>query len=202
MVIKTAEFVVSNTQPKLCPAADKPEFAFIGRSNVGKSSLLNMLAGIKKLAKVSTQPGKTRTINHFLVNDAWFMVDLPGYGYAKASRGDRYAWSRMMETYFLNRTNLTCTFILIDIRLKPQPNDMDFIQWMGSKELPIAIVMTKADKLTLNKSNQSKKLFSDTLLKTWDELPPIFVTSAEKKTGRDELLNFIEEALDREKQFN
>jgi GTP-binding protein len=197
MVIKTAEFVISNTQISLCPSPDKPEFAFIGRSNVGKSSLLNMLTGRNKLAKVSTRPGKTQTINHYLINDSWYLADLPGYGFAVASQTNRYQWSKMIEQYLLTRENLYCTFILLDARLTPQPKDLDFIHWLGGKNIPLALVLTKADKLSRNELASSISLYKKTLEKTWDELPPFFVTSAETKTGREEVLGFIAEALER-----
>ena len=200
MVIKAAEFVVSNTQISLCPDPDRPEFAFIGRSNVGKSSLINTLTGRKNLAKISTRPGKTQTINHFIINDSWYLVDLPGYGFATASQADRYAWSKMIEHYLLERENLYCTFVLLDARLKPQPKDLDFIRWLGSK-VPLALVLTKSDKLSRHELDRSTSLYRETLLKIWEELPPFFITSAEMKTGREEILSFIEEALNRQDQI-
>src|SRR6185295_4288088 len=195
MVIKTAEFVISNTQISRCPAPDKPEFAFIGRSNVGKSSLINMLTGRKNLAKISNRPGKTQTINHFIINDSWYLVDLPGYGFASVSQTDRFQWSNMIEQYMTGRENLYCSFILLDARVEPQVKDLDFIHWLGSKNIPLAVVLTKVDKLKRNELVQSESRYKKTLLKTWDELPPFFITSAETKIGRDEVLGFIEKAI-------
>ncbi len=195
MVIKTAEFVISNTEISRCPAPDKPEFAFIGRSNVGKSSLINMLTGNKNLARISNRPGKTQTINHFLINDSWYLVDLPGYGFASVSQTDRFQWSNMIEQYMMGRENLYCSFILLDARLEPQAKDLDFIHWLGSKNIPLAVVLTKADKLSRNELTKSTSLYKNTLLKTWDELPPFFITSAEERTGREEVLSFIEESI-------
>ncbi len=200
MVIKAAEFVVSNTQISLCPEPDRPEFAFIGRSNVGKSSLINTLVGRKGLAKISTRPGKTQTINHFIINDAWYLVDLPGYGFAVTSQSDRYEWSKMIEHYLLERENLYCTFILLDARLTPQAKDLDFIRWLGGKNMPLALVLTKADKLSRNELEKSVLLYQTTLLKIWEELPPFFISSAETKAGRKEILSFIEEAINRQDQ--
>jgi GTP-binding protein len=197
MKIHSAEFIMSNTQISKCPPADKPEFAFIGRSNVGKSSLINMLVGRKELARTSAKPGKTQTINHYLINEAWFLVDLPGYGFAGVSRTAREGWGKMIENYLTKRENLFCTFILIDSRLDPQKNDLDFIQWMGEKNLPISILFTKSDKPRKNALAASQKRFKDTLLKNWEELPPFILTSAEKKTGRDEVLDFIQNAMDK-----
>jgi GTP-binding protein len=195
MIIKSAEFVISNTDYLKCPASPLPEFAFIGRSNVGKSSLINMLVQRKQLAKVSGTPGKTQTINHFLINEQWHLVDLPGYGYAKLSKEDRWDFGKMIESYLENRENLFCTFILIDSRLKAQDIDLDFINWMGKKNLPIALVLTKTDKLKQSELGKSKNAIEAALLKTWEELPPLFITSAEKKSGRDKVLSFIEEAI-------
>jgi GTP-binding protein len=195
MVIRSAEFIISNTDYQKCPVAKKPEFAFIGRSNVGKSSLINMLVERKKLAKVSGTPGKTQTINHFIINDQWYLVDLPGYGYAKLSKEDRWNFGKMIESYLQNRENLFCTFILIDSRLRAQDIDLDFISWMGKMNLPIALVLTKTDKVKQSELGKSKNAFEKALLKTWEELPPLFVTSAEKKSGRDKLLAFIDEAI-------
>jgi GTP-binding protein len=195
MDILQAEFVISNTEVSKCPQNDKPEFAFIGRSNVGKSSLINMLTNRKDLAKTSSTPGKTQTINHFMINKAWYLVDLPGYGYAQVSKSNRENWSRMIDEYFRLRTNLYCTFILIDARLEPQASDVNFINRLGQMEIPIALVFTKIDKLKQSELAKTRSQFEKELLKTWDELPPIFVTSAEKKTGRKPMLNFIETAL-------
>lgn len=201
MVIRSAEFVVSNTQISRCPEPDKPEFAFIGRSNVGKSSLINTLVGRKGLAKISTRPGKTQTINHFIINDSWYLVDLPGYGFASASQTDRFEWSNMIERYLLERENLSCTFILLDARLKPQPKDLDFIRWLGGKSIPLALVLTKADKLSRNELSRSVSVYQSTLLQIWEDLPPFFITSAETKTGREEILSFIEQAMKRQDQI-
>jgi GTP-binding protein len=196
MVIQSAEFIISNTQVSKCPEPTMPEFAFIGRSNVGKSSLINMLVGRKEMARTSSKPGKTQTINHYLINKAWYLVDLPGYGYAGVSRTEREGWGKMIENYFRKRENLYCTFILIDSRLTPQKKDLEFIQWMGELELPMALVFTKADKPKQGELIKSQKKFKETLLQSWEELPPFFITSSEKKAGRDELLQFIEQAIE------
>lgn len=195
MEITSAEFVSSHADVKKCPPPDKPEFAFTGRSNVGKSSLINMVTNRKKLAKTSSTPGKTQTINHFIVNNAWYLVDLPGYGYAKLSRDKRYAFGKMIEQYILHRENLHCLFILIDTRLDPQKIDLDFIRWSGSKEIPICLLFTKADKLTKNQLHKNISAYQAALLKTWQELPPIIVTSATEKTGKAQVLTFIGNAL-------
>ncbi len=195
MEIKQAEFVSSVADVQKCPAPDKPEFAFIGRSNVGKSSLLNMLTNRKNLAKTSNKPGKTQTINHFIINNQWYMVDLPGYGYAKVSKEKREGFGKIIENYVAKRENLHCLFILLDMRLEPQKIDLAFIQWSGENGIPICLVFTKADKLTKNQLNRNLGIYQSTLLKAWDELPPLFVTSSTVKTGKDELLSFIEKAL-------
>ncbi len=192
MKIQSAVFVISNTEVSKCPATTQPEFAFIGRSNVGKSSLINMLVGQKNLAKTSGKPGKTQTINHFQINSEWYLVDLPGYGYASVSQSARAKWGVMIEQYLLKRENLHCTFILVDSRLTPQAIDLDFINWMGKKGLPFCIVFTKTDKLTRNELNKSLATWQKKLGETWAEIPTQFITSAEKKLGRDELLDFIE----------
>lgn len=196
MQIKSADFVTSSTDWRKCPETQKPEFAFIGRSNVGKSSLINMLVDRKKLAKTSSTPGKTQTVNHFLVNDSWYLVDLPGYGYASASRSARFEWGKMIEQYLKNRKNLFCTFILLDSRLKPQAIDLDFITWMGEHNLPMAIILTKSDKLKQQELAKSKRVIETKLLEQWEELPPLFVTSSEKKSGRDKILDFISQAME------
>jgi GTP-binding protein len=198
MEIKQAEFVSSQSDVNKCPPPDKPEFAFIGRSNVGKSSLLNMLTNKKKLAKTSNTPGKTQTINHFIINDAWYLVDLPGYGYAMTSKEKRAGFGQMIERYALTRKNLYCLFILIDSRLEPQKIDLDFIQWAGKKEIPLALVFTKADKLTRNALNRNMSIYRSTLLKSWDELPPLVITSSASGTGKEELLAFMAKALNEE----
>ncbi|MEP2670399.1 MAG: ribosome biogenesis GTP-binding protein YihA/YsxC [Cyclobacteriaceae bacterium] len=195
MDIKSAEFIISNTELSKCPKPDKPEFAFIGRSNVGKSSLINLLTKRKDLAKTSGKPGKTQTINHFLVDKEWFLVDLPGYGYAGVSRTARKGWGKMIETYLLNRENLYCTFVLVDARHEPQKKDIEFITWLGEKQLPLCIIMTKADKLSRVELAKSEKQYKKKLLETWEELPPIFITSAEKKVGREDVLDFIDKAI-------
>lgn len=195
MEITSAEFIISNTQVSKCPVPDKPEFAFIGRSNVGKSSLINMLTQRKNLAKTSSTPGKTQTINHFLINKKWYLVDLPGYGYATVSKSTKEGWSDMIESYFKKRENVYCTFILIDSRLDPQKKDIDFINWLGGMGVPIVLVFTKIDKIKQSELAQSRKKFESRLLNDWEELPPVFITSAEKKTGRDHLLDFIEKAI-------
>jgi GTP-binding protein len=195
MDILQAEFVVSNTDVNKCPQTDKPEFAFIGRSNVGKSSLINMLTGRKDLAKTSSTPGKTQTINHFLINKTWYLVDLPGYGYAQVSKTNRESWTSMIDQYFKHRDNLYCTFILIDSRLEPQASDVSFINRLGKLGIPIALAITKTDKMKQSEQAKTRNQLAKELLKTWEELPPIFVTSAEKKTGRNPMLNFIETAL-------
>jgi len=191
MQIKSAEFVVSNTDPGQCPVSDKPEFAFIGRSNVGKSSLINMLMGMKNLAKTSSEPGKTRLINHFIVNNDWYLVDLPGYGYAKVLRSSREKWIKFIRKYILERENLYCVMVLLDIRLEPQQNDLDFMNWLGENEIPFVMIFTKTDKLGATAIAKNVATYGDEMLKTWEELPRIFVTSAEKGTGKDELLDFV-----------
>ena len=195
MEITRAEFVSSHADVKKCPPPDKPEFAFIGRSNVGKSSVINMLANKKKLAKISATPGKTQTINHFIINDSWYLVDLPGYGYASVSRDKRYAFGKMIEQYILQRENLQCLFILVDSRHEPQKIDMDFIQWTGEREIPLAIIFTKSDKLTRNELQKSISRYKTALLRTWEDLPATFITSAAERKGRDEVLTFIGETL-------
>ncbi len=191
MNIKAAEFVVSNTNPSLCPPPDKPEFAFIGRSNVGKSSLINLLVNRRNLAKTSSSPGKTQTINHFIINSDWYLVDLPGYGYASISRSKSQAWGPMIETYLKKRTNLQTTFVLLDPRLEPQPIDLDFIQWMGEEGIPFALTFTKVDKISRGQLAITKSLWEKKLGVTWEELPPIFFTSATDRRGKDELLKYI-----------
>ena len=195
MEIKQAEFVSSVADVSKCPKADKPEFAFIGRSNVGKSSLLNMLTNRKNLAKTSNKPGKTQTINHFIINETWYLVDLPGYGYAKVSREKREGFGKIIENYVLKRENLHCLFILLDARLEPQKIDLEFIQWTGEKEIPLCLVFTKADKLTKNLLNRNVFVYKTALLKMWQDLPPMIVTSSTAKTGKEELLSFIGKAL-------
>jgi ribosome biogenesis GTP-binding protein YsxC/EngB len=193
MDIKTAEFSLSAPMVSMCPKDTKPEYAFIGRSNVGKSSLINMLTNHGKLAKTSATPGKTLLINHFIINKEWYLVDLPGYGYAKRSKKEVAKLDQMIRGYILQREQLVNVFVLVDIRLEPQTNDLEFIQWLGESGVPFTIVFTKADKLTANKANQSVEVYKKKLSETWEELPPMFVTSAEKKQGRDDVLNYIEQ---------
>lgn len=193
MEIKTAEFLVSNTDVKKCPGLPRPEYAFIGRSNVGKSSLINMLTGQKALAKVSSRPGKTQLINHFLIDGRWYLVDLPGYGYAKTSKAARGEFSRVITSYITGREMLTCLFVLVDMRLEPQAIDLRFMEWLGENGVPFAIVFTKRDKLSGNEARKNLDVYKNTLLKTWEELPPVFITSSESGAGRDELLGFIDE---------
>lgn len=199
MEITQAEFVSSFADVRKCPAPDKPEFAFIGRSNVGKSSLINMLTKRKKLAKTSGTPGKTQTINHFIINNRWYLVDLPGYGYAHVSQEKRAGFGKIIEQYVLQRENVFCLFILLDARLEPQKKDLDFIHWSGSKGIPICLLLTKADKLTRNQLKKNVQVYESTLFQTWQELPPMIITSATENKGRDELLTFIENALREQK---
>ena len=192
MLIKSAEFVVSNSRVEKCPTTGLPEYAFIGRSNVGKSSLINMLTGRKGLAMTSQKPGKTQLINHFLINKDWYLVDLPGYGYARLSRDGRDGLRRMIEDYVLERRELVCLFVLLDARLEPQKIDLEFIEWLGEESAPFALVFTKADKLSKGKLSANISAYKDRLLEAWEELPPLFITSSEERTGREELLNYIE----------
>ncbi|MDH4089527.1 MAG: ribosome biogenesis GTP-binding protein YihA/YsxC [Cyclobacteriaceae bacterium] len=195
MKITTAEFISSYADVNKCPPPDKPEFAFIGRSNVGKSSLINMITNSKKLAKTSVTPGKTQTINHFLINKAWYLVDLPGYGYAHASKSKREGFGKMIEDFVLKRENLMCLFVLLDARLEPQANDLNFIQWAGSKQVPLALIFTKIDKLTRNELQKNMRQYEKTLLTQWEILPTIMLTSSVEKNGREELLTFVEDAI-------
>jgi GTP-binding protein len=193
MEIKSATFIVSNSDYIKCPAPEKPEYAFIGRSNVGKSSLINMLCAKRGLAKTSSTPGKTLLINHFLVNENWYLVDLPGYGFAKVSKTERDKLENMINGYLKNRSNLLSVFVLIDSRIPPQQIDLNFINGLGKSNIPFSIVFTKADKLSRTKLSASVNTFKLTLLKTWNELPPTFITSAETRMGRDEVMSYIEE---------
>ena len=193
MEIKTAEFTLSAPMVSMCPQDTKPEYAFIGRSNVGKSSLINMLTNHRKLAKTSQTPGKTLLINHFIINKEWYLVDLPGYGFAKRSKKEIDKLDQMIRGYILQREQLVNVFVLVDVRLEPQKIDLEFIEWLGLSSVPFAIVFTKADKLTPNKARQAVEAYKKTLLETWEELPPIFLTSAEKREGRDEVLQYIEQ---------
>ena len=194
MKIKTAEFLISSADYKGCPDTKLPEFAFIGRSNVGKSSLINMLMGNKSLAKTSGTPGKTQLINHFIVNEKWYLVDLPGYGYAKVSKNQRDKWQKLISNYLIQRTALTLVFVLLDSRLEPQKIDLEFINWLGENQIPQCLVFTKTDKLTHPKRDKNIAHYKKVLLGYWEELPPIFITSAEKKEGMQEILDFIENA--------
>ena len=193
MEIKTAEFTLSAPMVSMCPQDTKPEYAFIGRSNVGKSSLINMLTNHRKLAKTSQTPGKTLLINHFIINKEWYLVDLPGYGFAKRLKKEIDKLDQMIRGYILQREQLVNVFVLVDVRLEPQKIDLEFIEWLGLSSVPFAIVFTKADKLTPNKARQAVEAYKKTLLETWEELPPIFLTSAEKREGRDEVLQYIEQ---------
>jgi GTP-binding protein len=193
MIINTAKFVISSPNEAKCPKDVRHEYAFIGRSNVGKSSLINMLTGHKSLAMTSSTPGKTMLINHFLINDSWYIVDLPGYGFAQRSKTARAELERMIKNYILNRQQMTNLFVLIDSRHKPQKIDVEFMEWLGENGIPFSIVFTKLDKLT---TGAAKKLIADYctfLQESWEELPPIFKTSSEDRRGRDEILNYIEE---------
>ena len=176
----------------MCPKDNKPEYAFIGRSNVGKSSLINMLTNHKGLAKTSATPGKTLLINHFIINNEWYLVDLPGYGYAKRSKKEVGKLEQMISGYILQREQLVNVFLLVDVRLEPQKIDLEFIQWLGDSSIPFAIVFTKADKLSAMKVSQQVETYKKVLLETWEELPPVFITSAEKRQGRDEVLDYID----------
>lgn len=193
MVIKSAEFVISNSRVEKCPTTGLPEYAFIGRSNVGKSSLINMLTARKGLAMTSQKPGKTQLINHFIINDAWYLVDLPGYGYARLGKDSRDSLRRMIEDYVLERKELVLLFVLLDCRHDPQKIDLEFIQWLGEEGVPFALVFTKADKLSKGRLAANVEAYKAKLHEEWEEPPPIFVTSSEERMGRDELLGYIEE---------
>jgi GTP-binding protein len=200
MVIRSATFIKSSAKLSQCPPPDKPEFAFIGRSNVGKSSLINLLVNQRNLAKTSSKPGKTQTINHFEVNSQWYLVDLPGYGFASVSQETRAAWTKMLETYLLKRENLMCVFVLLDCRVEPQGKDMDFITWLGENNVPLSLLFTKTDKISKNELFKSINKYKKELNKLWDELPPITLTSAETKVGRNEVLSTIETVLENQKK--
>ena len=193
MDIKTAEVTLSAPRVSMCPNDTKPEYAFIGRSNVGKSSLINMLSRNKKLAKTSSTPGKTLLINHFLINREWYLVDLPGYGYAKRSKTEVAKLDQMIRGYILEREQLVNVFVLVDIRLEPQKIDLEFINWLGLSSIPFAIIFTKADKLSEGKVKASVDAYVRKMLETWEEMPPYFVTSSEKARGRDEVLDYIDQ---------
>ncbi len=192
MIIKEATFVASNAKLEQLPASTMPEYAFVGRSNVGKSSLINMICSRKGLAKTSGKPGKTITINHFIINGSWYLVDLPGYGYAKRSKDAREKWSVLMDSYLLNRPNLITTFILIDSRIEPQKSDLQLMEWMGEHALPFVIVFTKSDKLGAVNLEKSVNTYKKQLLLQWEELPPVIVTSSELRKGKEEILDYID----------
>lgn len=192
-MLKNARFLVSNTDHTKCPAPNKPEFAFIGRSNVGKSSLINMLTNNKHLAKTSGKPGKTQLINHFDIDSRWYMVDLPGYGFAKVNKKLKADWDKMIRNYLTERENLVSVFVLIDSRLSPQANDIEFISWCGQLELPVVLLFTKADKQSQSKTSENVHRFLDEMEKMFVEAPEFFVTSAMSRVGREELIEFIEE---------
>ena len=195
MTIKSAEYTISSARVEQCPTGELPEFAFIGRSNVGKSSLINMLTGRERLAKTSATPGKTILINHFLINQNWYLVDLPGYGYAKRGQRQRDELQRMITGYILRREQMMNLFLLVDARHEPQRIDMEFIEWLGENGIPFSIVFTKADKLSKGKLAGNINHYMSELSKQWEELPPHFITSSETKQGREELLDYIENII-------
>ena len=192
MIIKDAKFVISNTDFRKCPDDNKPEYAFIGRSNVGKSSLINMLTNHKGLAMTSSKPGKTQLINHFVINNEWYLVDLPGYGYAQRGKEGREQIRNIIEDYILGREQLTCLFLLLDCRHEPQKIDIEFMNWLGESGIPFVIVFTKIDKLSKGRLRENIDKYTASLMETWEELPPIFYTSSEHKLGRDEILDYID----------
>ncbi|ATA90642.1 ribosome biogenesis GTP-binding protein YihA/YsxC [Capnocytophaga stomatis] len=192
-MITKAEFIVSNSDVSKCPSEPIPEYAFIGRSNVGKSSLINMLTNNKNLAKTSGRPGKTQLINHFKINNNWFLVDLPGYGYARVSKTTKKTFQKFITQYFEKRQQLVCAFVLVDIRHEPQKIDLEFMQWLGENAIPFGIIFTKADKLKPNAIERNVEAYKSILLETWEEFPPHFVTSSENKTGKEELLQYIDD---------
>lgn len=193
MIITSAEFIISNVDIKKCPAGNLPEYAFIGRSNVGKSSLINMLTNRKSLAMTSATPGKTTLINHFLINKNWYLVDLPGYGYAKRGQKGVQQIQNVIESYILGREQMTNLFVLVDSRHEPQRIDLEFMEWLGENGIPFAIIFTKADKLKRGQLTANIKAYQTELLKQWEELPPCFITSSENRLGKEEVLNYIEE---------
>ena len=192
MIIKSAAFLQSNTKIDKLPAANKPEYAFIGRSNVGKSSLINMLTNRKQLAKTSSTPGKTITINHFLINENWYLVDLPGYGFAQRSKKDREAWKIMLDNYIKNRKNLVSMFVLVDSRIEPQKIDLEFINHLGELQMPFSIIFTKVDKIKDIELQHNLQAYKEKLAEEWEEMPNIFITSSEKEVGKDDVLNYID----------
>ncbi len=191
MEVKEAQFVTSNSDVKKCPPPKKPEYAFIGRSNVGKSSLINRMTNKKSLAKTSGKPGKTRLINHFIINNEWYLVDLPGYGYAEVPKAERLKWEKMIRQYILQRENLQCLFVLIDSRHDAQEIDLNFMEWLGTSQIPFSIVFTKTDKLKPSELEENLNKYKEKLLETWEELPPVFITSAETGEGTTEILDYI-----------
>lgn len=193
MIIKEAQFVISNTDYRKCPSDGKPEYAFIGRSNVGKSSLINMLTNRKGLAMTSSKPGKTQLINHFIINDEWYLVDLPGYGYAQRGKEGREQIRNIIDSYIKNRVELTCLFLLLDCRHDPQKIDLEFINWLGEEGVPFAIIFTKTDKLSKGRLTENTTNYLNKLKETWEELPPVFYTSSEHRIGGEEVLNYIEQ---------
>lgn len=193
MEVQTAEFIISNSDVNKCPVGNIPEYAFIGRSNVGKSSLINMLTARKKLAMTSATPGKTLLINHFLINKKWYLVDLPGYGYAQRGKQQQKEIKKIIEDYILEREQMTNLFVLIDIRLEPQKIDVEFIEWLGENGVPFSVIFTKADKISFSARQNNVKRFLDTLREQWEELPPCFVSSSADRTGREEILAYIDE---------
>lgn len=195
MQIKSAQYLMSNDDFRKCPKPDMPEFAFIGRSNVGKSSLINMLTSNSKLAKTSASPGKTQKINHFVINNSWYLVDLPGYGYAKVSKSQREVFRKMIEGYILNRQNLVNIFVLVDCRLEPQQIDVEFINWLGANRVPFTIIFTKSDKIGTNVLASKIDAYKEHLLQTWETLPDILVSSAVSKMGQDEILDYIQNII-------
>ncbi len=195
MIIRSAAFTGSSTNIKQCPSGSLPEFGFIGRSNVGKSSLINMLTGWSKLARISGEPGKTRTINHFLINDEWYLVDLPGYGYAKVPVAMREQWTRSAREYILKRETLVCLFVLIDSRHQPQKYDIDFMEFLGKNQIPFTRVFTKSDKLSRTSLERSMRQYDELMLRTWEVLPVTFISSVPDRAGREEILGFIEETM-------
>jgi len=193
MIIKTAQFELSNSDYKKCPDKNWLEYAFIGRSNVGKSSLINMLTNHKKLAKISSSPGKTQLINHFAINEEWYLVDLPGYGYAKVSKKNREKFSELIRGYITNRKQLVVLFVLIDSRLEPQKVDLEFMEWLGKKSIPFSIIFTKADKLSSSKLHKNLTHYKKKMLEQWEVMPTHFITSSEDKRGKEEILDYIEQ---------
>lgn len=194
-MIKKATFLISNTDITKCPKPDRAEIAFIGRSNVGKSSLINMITGVKELAKTSQKPGKTQLVNHFMIDDRWYLVDLPGYGFAKVSKDKKVKWEKMISGYLTSRKNLCGVFVLIDSRLEPQTIDLEFLSWCGDKEVPFVVAFTKADKQSKTQTDKNVKAFLDKLIEIFGDTPDYFVTSAEKAQGKEEVLRFLSELV-------